>query len=58
MGIHAQAESMGFCIARALVRHRELTPTHIYQCFLNEAQNEYILRQGILTIIAANGKVY
>ena len=29
-----------------------------YQCFLDEAENEYILRRGILTIIAADGRVY
>ena len=58
MGIHIQAESMGFRIVGTLVRHRELEPTHVYQCFLDEAENEYILRRGILTIIAADGRVY
>jgi hypothetical protein len=57
MGIQAQAESMGFSIIGALVRHRELEPTHLYQCFLDEAENRYILRRGILTIIAADGRV-
>lgn len=58
MEIQAQAESMGFCFVGALVRHRELEPSHVYQCFLDEADNEYILRRGILTIIAADGRVY
>lgn len=58
MGIQTQAESMGFRIVGALVRHRELEPIHVYQCFLDEAENEYILRRGILTIIAADGRVY
>ena len=58
MGIQMQAESMGFRIVGTLVRHRELESTHVYQCFLDEAENEYILRRGILTIIAADGMVY
>ena len=58
MGIQIQAESMGFRIVGTLVRHREPAPTHVYQCFLDEAENEYILRRGILTIIAADGRVY
>ena len=49
---------MGFRIVGTLVRHRELEPTHVYQCFLDEAENKYILRWGILTIIAADGRVY
>ncbi len=49
---------MGFRIVGTLVRHREPEPTHVYQCFLDEAENEYILRRGILTIIAADGRVY
>ena len=49
---------MGFRIVGTLVRHREPEPTRVYQCFLNEAENEYILRRGILTIIAADGRVY
>ncbi len=58
MGILEQARRIGFPIVGTLVRHTELEPTHIYQCFLDEADNRYILRRGILTIIAADGSVY
>jgi hypothetical protein len=58
MGIRAQAEKIGFRIVGTLIRCREFEPTHLYQCFFDEAQNEYILRRGILTIIAADGTVY
>ena len=58
MGIQAQARSIGFSIVGALIRHRELEPTHLYQCFFDEADNRYILRRGILTIVAADGTVY
>ena len=58
MGIQAQAESIGFRIVGTLIRRREFEPTHLYQCFFDEAHNEYILRRGILTIIAADGTVY
>ena len=58
MGIRAQAEQIGFRIVGTLERHMELEPTHSYQCFLDEAQNCYILRRGILTIVPADGSVY
>ena len=58
MNIRAQAEKIGFHIVGSLVRCRDLEPSHLYQCFLDEAENEYILRRGILTIIAADGRVY
>jgi len=58
MNVRAQAEGMGFHIVGRLVRCPELEPSHLYQCFLDEAENEYILRRGILTIIAADGSVY
>ena len=58
MGIQAQAERIGFHIVGTLRRRREFEPTHNYQCFIDEAQNRYILRRGILTIVAADGTVY
>ena len=58
MGIRAQAESIGFRIVGALVRRRDFEPSHLYQCFFDEAENQYILHRGILTIIAADGTVY
>jgi len=58
MNVRAQAERIGFQVVGRLVRCRGLEPSHLYQCFLDEAENEYILRRGILTIIAADGSVY
>lgn len=58
MGLQAQAERIGFQIVGALVRRRDFEPTHLYQCFFDEAQNQYILHRGILTIVAADGTVY
>ena len=58
MSIKAQAEKIGFQIVGTLTRRTDYEPTHLYQCFFDEAQNRYILHHGILTIIAADGTVY
>jgi len=58
MGIKAQAEKIGFQIIGELTRCVDMEPTHLYQCYFDEAQNEFILRRGILTIVAADGKVF
>ena len=58
MGLRAQAELIGFPIVGTLTRRRDFEPTHLYQCFFDEAQNQYILHRGILTIVAADGTVY
>ena len=58
MGLQAQAEQIGFQIIGTLMRRTDYEPTHLYQCFFDEAQNRYILHRGILTIIAADGTVY
>ena len=58
MGIKAHAEKIGFQIIGELTRCVDMEPTHLYQCYFDEAQNEFILRRGILTIVAADGKVF
>ena len=58
MELREQAERIGFRIVGTLERRRDLEPTHLYQCFCDEAQNRFILRRGILTIVAADGTVY
>ena len=58
MGLQAQAERIGFHIVGQLVRHWDYEPSHLYRCYFDEAQNQYILHRGILTIIAADGTVY
>ena len=58
MNIKAQAERIGFQIVGRLFRCEGREPSHLYQCFYDEAENEYIMHRGILTIIAADGTVY
>lgn len=58
MSISAQAERGGFRIVGELTRYIEREPTHLYQCYFDEARNEFIVRRGILTIIAVDGKVF
>ena len=58
MGIRTQAERLGFQIVGTLVRRTDFEPTHLYRCFFDEAENQYILHRGILTIVAADGTVY
>ena len=52
MGIRAQAERIGFQVIGELTRCVDCEPTHLYQCYFDEARNEFIIRRGILTIIA------
>jgi len=56
MSLFAQARQLGFPIAG------DLTPSEgrDSRCryFVDEAGNTYILRYGILTIVAANGQTY
>lgn len=58
MGIRAQAERIGFQVIGELTRCMDREPTHLYQCYFDEARNEFILRRGILTIISADGAVF
>ena len=58
MSIRKQAERIGFRIIGELTRCVGLEPTHLYQCYFDEAANRYILHRGILTIIAADGRVF
>lgn len=37
MGLRAQAEQIGFRIVGALVRCTDYEPSHLYQCFFDEA---------------------
>ena len=58
MSIRRQAEKIGFRIVGELTRCVGMEPSHLYQCYFDDAQNKYILRRGILTIVAADGKVF
>jgi hypothetical protein len=56
MPIFAQAQQLGF-IVKGSLSPAEGQDTHC-QYYHDEAGNTYIVRRGILTIIAANGRVY
>ena len=58
MGLRMQAEKIGFRIVGELTRCMGMEPSHLYQCFLDDACNKYILHRGILTIVAADGRVF
>ncbi|MBR4472599.1 MAG: hypothetical protein IKS55_03075 [Oscillospiraceae bacterium] len=40
------------------LRRVDLEPNHLYVCYMDEFDNEYVVRRGILTIVSADGKVY
>ena len=56
MPIYAQAQQIGFAVKGNLAP-TEGQDSHC-QYYLDEAGNTYIVRWGILTIVAANGRVY
>ena len=57
MSIRKQAERIGFRIIGDLTRCVDLEPSHLYRCYFDDAENKYILYRGILTIVAADGRV-
>lgn len=56
MPIYAQAQQLGFAVKGNLAP-TEGQDSHC-QYYLDEDGNTYIVRWGILTIVAANGRVY
>ena len=40
------------------VRRTDLEPNQLYQCYMDEFENEYVVRRGILTIVTVDGQVY
>ena len=57
MSIRTQAERIGFDIVGDLTRCMGMEPSHLYRCYFDDAENKYILYRGILTIVAADGRV-
>ncbi len=57
MSLRTQALRIGFPIVGELTRCTGMEPSHLYQCYFDDAENEYILYRGILTIVTADGKV-
>ena len=39
-------------------RCQELEPNHLYEIYMDEYDNEYIIRRGILTIVTGDGRVF
>ena len=58
MNVSAQAQTLGFPIAGKLTPTEGKEPCRRCRYFKDEAGNIYVVRRGILTIIAADGKVY
>ena len=54
----AEEELRDEAIRRGLPRRVDLEPNHLYVCYMDEFENEYVVRRGILTIVSADGKVY
>ena len=57
MSIQAQADALGFPIVGRLTRYAEGDLSRYHYCFLDEAGNLYIIHLGVLTIVAADGRV-
>ncbi len=58
MNLRKQAEGIGFQIVGELTRCMGMEPSHLYRCYYDEAENQYILYRGILTIVASDGSVF
>ena len=53
-----EARKRGLSRIGTPVRRTDLEPNHLYVCFMDEFDNEYVIRRGILTIVTGDGKVY
>lgn len=40
------------------VRRTDLEPNHLYVCYMDEYENEYVVRRGILTVVTGDGQVF
>ena len=58
MSIREQAAQRGFEILGQLARYPEGDLSRYHYCFIDEAGNLYVIHLGVLTILAADGKVY
>ena len=58
MSIHTQAALRGFAIIGDLSRYPDGDLSRYHYCFVDEAENLYIIHLGVLTILAADGNVY
>ena len=58
MSIRTQAALRGFEIIGDLSRYPDGDFSRYHYCFIDEAENLYVIHLGVLTILAADGKVY
>ena len=58
MNLKAEARKRGIQNIGDPYRRHDLEPNHLYEIYMDEYDNEYIIRRGILTIVAADGTVY
>ena len=56
--ITAEAAKRGLSEIGTPVRRTDLEPNHLYVCYMDEYENEYVVRRGILTVVTADGRVY
>ena len=56
--LRAEALSRGLPEVGTPQRRVDLEPNHLYVCYMDEFDNEYVVRRGILTIVSADGRVY
>ena len=57
MSIREQAQKLGFEIIGRLIRRPEWERSSKERAYIDEAENEYYTRRGILTIVTAEGAV-
>ena len=57
MTIKAQADALGFSIIGKLTRYPEGDLSRYHYCFYDEGGNAYFVHLGVLTIVAADGRI-
>ena len=58
MSIRTQAALLGFEIVGDLSRYPDGDLSRYHYCFVDEAENLYVIHLGVLTILAADGMIY
>ncbi len=58
LNLKAEAAKRGVPHIGEPYRCQDLEPNHLYEIYMDEFNNEYIIRRGILTIVTGDGIVY
>ena len=58
VNLQAEARKRGIKNVGTPCRRHDLEPNHLYEIYMDEYDNEYIVRRGILTIVSGDGNVY